>query len=206
MMMAGTAHAHPTDSPWLDEKGTASLDKPPPSADDPGPRQWRFLAAAMLGMRGDQGGLLDSGYRIVGQMGLIMRPVSVALSIDHQLGDDNRLPGRASDPARFSEWVASARVGRAFPIGTDFWIQIAAGVARVNTRITRIATMNDAQRSSFGMDGVATFVWRSGLIASTLVFGVTAIPSDHEIIVDETTYVVPARIEPWFGLGVALML
>jgi hypothetical protein len=180
---------------------------PPPEAIVPPAqtgRPWRVITAGMLGIRGNQGGLIDSGYRFVGLVGVIMSPVSFSLALDHQLGDDNRIRN-ASDPARFSEWVGSARVGWALPIGRDFWVQASGGVARVNTRITRLATMNEAGRASFGVDAVATIVWRSGLIASTLVFGVTGVPSDHDVVVDHSTYVVPRRIEPWFGLGVALM-
>jgi hypothetical protein len=199
------------DSPWLDEEPSPSAPalRPakspdavvPPASDG---RPWRVIATAMLGMRGNQGGLIDSGYRIVGLVGVIMSPVSFALALDHQLGVDNRISSAGED-ARFEEWVASARVGWAIPIGTDFWVQIAGGAARVNTRVTRMATTNTAQRASFGLDATATIVWRSGLIASTLVFGATAIPSDRDLVVDNMTFELPARVEPWFGLGVAMM-
>lgn len=159
----------------------------------------------MLGMRGDQGGLIASGYRISALAGLMLPQLSISFAIDRQLGDDNRIP-EAVDPARFSEWIASARLGRAFPIGPDFWVQGAIGVARVNTRVTRLESMRDDARVNFGVDAVATIVWRSGYVASTLVFGLTAIPSEEQIVIDGRTYVVPERIEPWFGLGIAAIL
>jgi hypothetical protein len=158
----------------------------------------------MLGIRGYQGGVIDSGYRIGALAGVILPQVSVSLAIDRQLGDDNLLesPG---DPARFSEWIASVRVGRAFPLGPDFWLQGALGLARVSTRVTRVETMREAVRANLGMDAVATIVWRSGLIASTLVFGLTAVVEEEQIVIDGSTYILPQRVEPWFGLGVALM-
>ena len=116
-----------------------------------------------------------------------------------------RVGAHGGQEATFEETVASARVGWAIPIGPDFWVQVAGGVARVNTHVTRISTMNAAERPSFGLDATATIVWRSGLIASTLVFGVTAVPSKRELVVDNITFEIPARVEPWFGLGVALM-
>ncbi len=170
----------------------------------PEPRRWRVLAAAMLGMRADQGGLISSGYRFVAIGGIIHPQFSLSFAIDHQLGDDNRIPG-ASAPARFSEWIASARLGRAFRFGPDFWLQGALGLARVNSRVTRIDSMRSTERGNLAMDAVATIVWRSGLIASTLVFGVTAIPAEEQIVIDGATYIVPERVEPWFGLGIALM-
>ena len=159
----------------------------------------------MLGMRGNQGAAVDAGYRIVGMVGVIMSPVSLAFALDHQIGVDNRIVGPGGEMARFEEWVASARVGWSLPIGTDFWVQVAGGAARVNTRFTREVTMTTNERSSFGLDATATIVWRSGLIASTLAFGMTMIPVERRIVVDTTAFVVPARVEPWFGLGVALM-
>lgn len=191
-------------SPWLDEHPVPAL-APSAPHEERDTRSWRFLAATMLGIRGDQGGQLDAGYRFVGILGLITPPLSFSLALDKQVGDDNHIPGMAGDPATFSEWVGSARVGYSLPIGPDFWLQVAGGVARVNTRVTRMATGHEGEIASFGMDAVATVVWRSGLIASTLVFGATVVPSDRDIVVDDVTYVAPARVEPWFGLGVALM-
>lgn len=182
--------------------GGARADVVPPAKSG---RPWRVFAATMLGIRGDQGGLVASGYRIGGLVGVLMSPVSLTLSLDHQIGDDNRVSGHAADPVRFAESIASARVGWALPIGPDFWVQVSGGAARVNTRLTRIASMHATQRASFGFEAAATIVWRSGMIASTLVFGATAVPSNREIVVDNETFVMPARIEPWFGLGAAIV-
>lgn len=203
--MIGIAHAEPP-SPWIDA-GDATPVTPPagpivqPESDQ---RQWRVVAATMLGIRGNQGGLLD-GYRISGLVGVIRSPFSLAFALEHQLGNDNLMPGTTSDPARFRESVASARLGWAVPIGTEFWVQLAGGMARVNTRVTRMATGSEGYKPSLGIDAVATFVWRSGYIASTLIFGATAVPSDHEVVVDTKRYPMRARVEPWFGLGVALL-
>jgi hypothetical protein len=205
--LAGTANAEEASSspsPWIDL--APSEPSPSQTAEMPANdrRRVRFLAAAMLGMRGDQGGVISSGYRFVAIAGVILPQFSFSLAIDHGLGDDNRIPG-ASEPARFSEWIASARLGRAFRIGPDFWIQGALGLARVNTRVTRLDSMRATERANLGADAVATIVWRSGYIASTLVFGLTAIPNEEQVVIDGATYILPARVEPWFGLGVALL-
>jgi len=119
VVVAGPAHA---ESPWIDETAAAPTPSPstasPPTAVAPTevakPNQrWPIMFAAMLGMRGDQGGLIDSGYRFQALVGVMTGPIDVFLAIDRQLGDDNRIPNTADDPARFSEWVGSARLGRA---------------------------------------------------------------------------------------------
>lgn len=191
-------------SPWLDEG--AALPAPSSETTDGDPPPTRLLLAAMLGNRGDQGGLVPSGYRIVAIAGGVVGPVNLTLAIDQQLGADNRIEGTENDPATFSEWVASARVGWRFGIGPDFWIATGVGLARVDTSVRRLATMRHASLATLGFDAVVTVVWRSGRIASTVVLGATGIPSERQHVVDGVTYIAPQRIEPWIGLGVALLV
>jgi hypothetical protein len=187
----------------------AHADPTTPEATSPSPaptaRKWRILAAGMLGMRGNQGGLIDSGYRIGVLAGVIWGPVDIFLASDHQIGDDNRIPGTTADPAVFTEWTASLRVGRRFSIGTNLWVQTSGGLARISTRVTRLATMNDSRAATLAFDAMAAVVWSSGLIASTLIFGATIVPTDQQLVVDGVTFVAPQRVEPWFGLGVAMI-
>ena len=74
--LALPARADTAATPWLDEHPSPVLAPPAPDAPPPDARSWRFLAATMLGIRGDQGGLLDSGSRFVGILGVITPPPS----------------------------------------------------------------------------------------------------------------------------------
>ena len=107
-----------------------------PARAQPPADEIRGLVAVSFGMRGNQGGVLEGGFRLMMVAALLTPVVDVGLSLDRQIGFDNRAVDDEGDVARWSEWVAALRVGRRFPLTKGFRAQTMAGLAMLHTRVT----------------------------------------------------------------------
>jgi hypothetical protein len=72
----------------------------------------RGRVAFRFGMRGQQGGVMRGGFRLVLNVGFNLRGVGTSAELDRQLGPDSRIADADGDQARWSEWAASVRVAR----------------------------------------------------------------------------------------------
>ncbi|MBK9037314.1 MAG: hypothetical protein IPL61_39735 [Myxococcales bacterium] len=167
------------------------------------------MASAVFGVRGDQGGLHVAGLRLVWSAGLMTRSVDVVVSLDRQIGAGDRVLDSEGNPATWSEWLASARVGHRFALGPDLWLRTTAGLSLVHADVTGTVmgttSAFDVGRSNLGLDAVVAIAWRTGRVASSLVTGVTAVPLGQELVVGTGRFVLPPRLEPWIGLGAGLV-
>ncbi|MBE7453703.1 MAG: hypothetical protein HS111_34025 [Kofleriaceae bacterium] len=160
----------------------------------------------MIGLRGNQGGVVGYGFRLVVVAGVLTPTLDAYLTLDRQLGDDNTIRDGDGDPAAWYEWVASARVGRRLVLASDLWLVGAGGVALVNTLVASPDRTVKDRRNGIGVDVAAGLVWRSGPFAASVAAGLTAIPYPQTLAAGDARFTLPARVEPWFGLGVGLML
>ncbi len=138
--------------------------------------------------------------------GVLTPTFDVYLAIDRQLGDDNTIRDADGDLAAWYEWVASARVGRRIVLASDLWLVGAGGVAVVNTLIASPDRTVKDRRNGVGLDVATGLVWRSGPFAASVAAGLTAVPYQQVLAAGDARFTLPARVEPWFGLGVGLML
>jgi hypothetical protein len=176
-----------------------------PARADPPARRWNALADTMIGVRGYQGGLMDIGYRLALVVGVLTPSVDILVSLDRQLGGDNRVVNAAGDEARWYEWVAAARAGRRFQVAPGLWVLGAGGPALVHAALTSPDGTLRVGRSNLGLEVSAAAVWRSGPVVASVVVGATAVAWSQELDVDGARFSVPARVEPWAGLGVGLV-
>jgi hypothetical protein len=182
---------------------------PAPAHAQPSDDEIRGLVAVSFGMRGNQGGVLEGGFRLMMVAALLTPVVDVGLSLDRQIGFDNRAVDDEGDVARWSEWVAALRVGRRFPLTKGFRAQTMAGLAMLHTRVTGPvgvpAPLVD-NALNLGADVAAGLAWYSESLVVNLSFGVTLVPSSQELVVDVARYDLPARAELWTGLGIGFTL
>lgn len=167
------------------------------------------LVSVSFGTRGNQGGLLGGGFRLMVVAALLTPIGDVGLSLDRQIGADNRVTDAEGDAARWSEWVAALRVGRRQPLTKGLRAQAVAGLALVHTRVTGpvdvpVALVDDGL--NLAADAGAGLTWHSGALVVTLAFGLTLVPSGQTLVVVDAAYGLPARIEPWMSLGFGYML
>ncbi len=162
------------------------------------------LVSVSFGTRGNQGGLLEGGFRLMVAATLLTPIGDVGLMLDRQIGADNRVVDPEGDAARWSEWVAALRLGRRQPLAKGLRAQAVVGLALVRTRVTGPvdvpAALIDDGLNLAGDAGVG-LVWHSGVLAVTLAFGLTLVPSAQRLVVDRAAYVLPSRVEPWMSLG-----
>jgi glucose dehydrogenase len=174
----------------------------PARAETP-PRRWRVIADSSLLARGNQGGLVEVGYRLGLIAGVLMPAVDVYVSLDRQMGGRRRVVDEAGGDAGWRDWVGSVRVGRRVQVVKGLWLVAAGGPAIVHASVTH--EMQRGDQSSFAIDGTGGVVWGSGTVVASLLVGATVIPFDDEVAVDGMSFTLPARLEPWGGLGVGLL-
>lgn len=167
------------------------------------------LVSVSFGTRGNQGGLLEGGFRLMMVAALLTPIGDVGLVLDRQIGADNRVADAEGDVAWWSEWVAALRVGRRQPLTKGLRAQVVAGLALVHTRVTGpvdvpAALVDDGL--NLAADVGTGLTWHSGALVVTLAFGLTLVPSGQTLVVDAAAYGLPARIEPWMSLGFGFTL
>ena len=169
----------------------------------------RGLVSVSFGMRGNQGGVLEGGFRLMMVAALLTPVVDVGFALDRQIGADNRVKDDEGDAARWSEWVVALRAGRRFPLTKGFRAQTMAGLALLHTRVTgpvdAPAPLEDSALN-LGADAAVGLAWYSASLVVTVSFGATVVPSSQELVVDVARYDLPARAELWTGLGIGFTL
>lgn len=180
-----------------------------PARAQPDPEEVRALVATSFGMRGNQGGVLEGGFRLMIVAAVLTPVLDLGLGLDRQIGADNRVVDAEGDVARWSEWVATLRGGRRFPLTKGFRFQTLAGVALVHSRVTGPVddpTPMEANAYSLGADGALGVAWHSASLVVTLWFGATVVPFEQRLEVGAAGYDLPVRAELWTSLGIGFTL
>ncbi len=162
-----------------------------------------MIADGSLLARGNQGGLVEVGYRLGLVAGVLTPSLDVYVSLDRQMGGRRRVVDGAGGDAGWRDWVGSVRLGRRVQVVRGLWFVAAGGPSLVHASVTH--GMQRGDQSTFAFDGFGAVVWGSGPVVASLLAGATLVPFDDEVAVDGMTFALPARIEPWGGLGVGML-
>lgn len=184
------------------------LAAPAPARAQPG-RTWRVVGETNFGVRFNQGGLVDYGFRLVLLAGITTRAVDVHVAIDRQIGRTNHIPDGQGHEALWSEWTASFRAGHRFRLAPGLWFLATGGMALIHVsadgEIPGTPRTREVTRSNLGVDTVIAVVRRSGVISASLVAGATFVPFRQELPIIDAYFAMPGRVEPWGGLSAGLV-
>lgn len=166
-------------------------------------------ATVGLGMRGNQGGILVGGFRLMIAAGVTLEGVDLVVEIDRQIGPDNRIEDSDGDIGRWYEWVTAVRGGRRFRLVRGLSLLTTAGVSLLRTRVTGpidpLVRPMEVNRSNFGVDGAVAMMWQSGSLVVVLGGGVTFVPFSQRMTAGAADFDLPRRLEPYGTLGVGFI-
>ncbi|MBK7073380.1 MAG: hypothetical protein IPH44_13865 [Myxococcales bacterium] len=169
----------------------------------------RGRVAFRFGMRGQQGGVMRGGFRLVLNLGFNVRGFELSVELDRQLGPDSRIVDNEGDAARWSEWVGSVRVARPVVLAKGLRAVTTIGPALVHYTATEVVDAalpaSEASRSNLGVELIGALVWHSGPLVVMATAGVTAVPFGEELVVRAAAFRLPRHLEPIAGLGMGVV-
>lgn len=178
------------------------------SAQPADPRQ-RGRVAFRFGMRGQQGGVMRGGFRLILNLGVNVRGFELSVELDRQLGPDSRIVDKEGDAARWSELVASVRVARPVVLAKGMRAVTTIGPALVRYTATEAVDAalpaSETTRSNLGVELIGALVWHSGPLVVMATVGVTAVPFGEDLAVRAATFRLPPHLEPIAGLGMGVV-
>lgn len=157
-----------------------------------------------LGMRGNQGGVLVGGFRLVIAAGVVFNGVNVVVELDRQIGPDNLIEDASDDAAHWYEWVLAARSGRRFALVKGLSVLTTGGFALVHATVTA-TTGGEVDRSNLGLEVGAALMWQSASLVVIVGTGATVVPFSQHIDAGPASFDLPARIEPTANLGIGFV-